>query len=271
MLELRVPTDMAGNNASRLVQSTMTSLRILEFIREAQGARLTELARELDIGYSTVHNHLATLHEKEWVVREGDEYKISLRFLHYGRSARRSTPFFQLVRRHVNELSKQTSMEVEFLVEEHGRIVSLIDITANTPGYSNLDDDWEGVGIFYYMTNTASGKAMLAEMPAERTEAVLEKWGLPAQTPYSITDREVLYQQLEATRERGYATAHQEVHEGFENAASVVKYPDGTVFGAVSIGWPSYLFDEGLDQSLLDQWKATTRAIEADIAAAIEG
>lgn len=261
---------MTENNSSRLVQSTMTSLRILEFIREEQGARLTDIARELDIGYSTAHNHLATLHEQEWLIKEKDTYKIAFRFLHYGRSARRNTPFFHIVRRNANELSKKTNMEVEFLVEEHGRMISLIDITVNAPGYSNIDDDWEGIGIIYYMNNTASGKAMLAQMSDERVETILDKWGLPAQTPYSVTDRDTLYEQLEDTRKKGYATAHQEVHEGFENAATVVRYPDNTIFGAISIGWPSYLFDDELDQSLINQLKETKQDIEAEIDEAIE-
>jgi DNA-binding IclR family transcriptional regulator len=259
---------MSDTDGPRLVQATQTSLRILEYVRDQGGARLTDIAEALDIGYSTAHNHLATLEEAEWLVREDGEYTIALCFLHYGRLARRRTPFFQVVRRYMDELSQQTNLEVEFLVEEYGRIVSLIDITSNTPGYSNIDDDWQGVGIFYHMNNTASGKAMLAQMPEERVDAVLDRWGLPARTPYSVTDRETLDQQLETARRQGYATAHQEVHEGFENAAVAVNYPDGRIFGAISIGWPSYLFDDGLDQSLVDQLKETKRDLEAEIAEA---
>lgn len=261
---------MTETNTSRLVQSTITSLRILEFIHKEQGARLTDIAEELDIGYSTAHNHLATLHSEEWLLKENDVYRLPYRFLNYGRSTRRNTPFFQIVRRHANQLSEETNMEVEFLVEEYGRIISLIDIRTNAPRYTNVDDDWEGIGIFYHMSNTASGKAILAEMPDERVEEILEKWGLPAQTPYSVTDRETLYQQLEAVRENGYATAHQEVHDGFENAATVVKYPDDTIFGAISVGWPSYLFDNGLDQNIINKLINKRQEIESDIDRALE-
>ncbi|MFO7925973.1 MAG: IclR family transcriptional regulator [Halobacteriota archaeon] len=261
---------MPATNSSRLVQSTMTSLRILELIRENRGARLTDIAQELDIGYSTAHNHLATLHNEEWLVKENDMYKIPYRFLNFGRSARQNTPFFSIVRRHASQLSNETNMEVEFLVEEYGRIISLIDITTNAPGYTNVDDGWEGIGIFYYMNNTASGKAILAEMSEKKIEEILDKWGLPGQTPYSVTDRDTLYQQLEATRENGYATAHQEVHEGFENAATVVKYPDNGIFGAISIGWPSYLFDNELDQRLIKKLMNKKREIEVEIAKASE-
>lgn len=257
---------MGDSDGPRLVQATQTSLRILEFVRDQGGVRLTDVAEALDIGYSTAHNHLATLETAGWLVREDGEYTLALCFLEYGRVARRRTPFFQAVRRHTHELSQQTNLEVEFLVEENGRLVSLIDLTSNTPGYSNIDDDWRGVGIFYTMTNTASGKAMLAQLPESRVETILDRWGLPARTPYSVTDRTVLEKQLETVRQQGYATAHQEVHEGFENAAVVVNYPDGRIFGALSIGWPSYLFEDGLDQSLVEQLKQTKRELEAEIA-----
>lgn len=256
---------MTEENSSRLVQSTMTSLRILEFVHEERGARLTDVSEALDIGYSTAHNHLATLHELEWLRREDGVYEIPYRFLNYGRSARRGVPFFQTVRHHANELSKRTNTEVEFLVEEHGRIISVMDITTNAPGYGEVGDNWAGVGVFYHMNNTASGKAMLAEMSEERIEAVLEKWGLPARTPYSVTDRETLYRQLETVRKKGYATAHQEALEGFSNASAAVTYPDGRVLGALSIGWPTYVYDDGADEELTDELLAAIAAIEAEL------
>ena len=256
---------MPDDDASRLVQSTMTSLRILEYVYEHREARLTDVATDLDIGYSTAHNHLATLEEGEWLVRTDGVYSLGLKFLGFGRAARRNVPFFGIVRRLTSELSKQMNFEVEFLVEEYGRLVSIIDLIPSNAVYGNVDDGWQGVGISYNMTNTASGKAILAELPAERVEAIIEEWGFDPETPYSVTDRETLFRQLETARERGYAKAHQEVHEGFENIAVAVNYPDGSVFGAISIGWPSYIFDGGIDQDVIDQLIETKRRLEAEI------
>lgn len=260
---VRVMTD---EDSSRLVQSTTTSLRILEFVQEQEDTRLTDVVSELDIGYSTAHNHLATLEAEEWLVREDDEYRLSMKFLHYGRSVRRRLPFFQVVRRYANELANMTNLEVEFLIEEYGRIVSLVDVIPANSVYGNIDDQWQGVGIFYNMTNTASGKAILAELPDERVEAIVEKRGFAAQTPYSVQDRETLNEQLESARQQGYAQAHQEVHEGFENVAVVVHYPDGSIFGAISIGWPSYIFEDRIDQRAIDQLIETKGDLEAEIA-----
>jgi DNA-binding IclR family transcriptional regulator len=255
------------NDASRLVRSTMTSLEILEFVRNEETPRLTDVAKGLGIGHSTAHNHLATLEEHEWLVREDGGYRLGLKFLEFGRHTRRKVPHFGAVRRLTNELSAQTSFEVEFLVEEYGRIISIFDVIPSNAVYGNVDDEWQGVGISYNMTNTASGKAILANLPPERVDAILERWGFDQKTPYSVTDRETLYDQLETARERGYAKAHQEVHEGFENIAVVVDWPDGSVFGAISIGWPSYIFEDGIDQDVIDQLLEAKGELEAELAA----
>lgn len=257
---------MFEGTSSRLVQSTTTSLRILEYVHERDGARLTDIADDLDIGHSTAHNHLATLSEQEWLVRRDGEYAVGMRFLHFGRSARRRTPYFDTVRRHVNELASQTNLEVEYLLEEHGRLISVIDIVPDTGIHGSISENWQGVGIYYDMTNTASGKAILAALPDDRVEAIIEQWGLPAQTPYSVTDRETLEEQLETAREQGYAEAQQEFQEGFENVAVAVADASGTVFGAISVGWPVYLFDDGAEEDVVDLLLETKANLEADLA-----
>lgn len=257
---------MATDDSARLVQATTLSLRIVEFVRDTERPRLTDIATGLDIGYSTAHNHLATLRAEGWLVRENGEYRLGMKFLQFGRATRNEVPHFQTVRRHTNELAKQTNLEVEFLTEENGRITSLIDIIPSDAVFGNIDDDWRGTGMVCNMTNTASGKAILAELPSERVEAVLDQWGFEARTPYSVTERETLYEQLETAREQGYVKAHQEFHEGFENVAAVVKRPDGSVLGAVTIGWPAYIFENSIDQEVIDQLLETRRNLEAEIA-----
>lgn len=263
---------MTGSDSPRFVQATTTSLRIVELIREQEGATLTEIADELDIGYSTAHNHLATLCEEEWIVESNSEYQIGLKFLHYGTYARRRTPLFDVARRHVNELAEKTNFEVEFLVEEYGRLVSIADIVRDAGGYGHLDDNpWQDPGEFYYMHNTACGKVILAELPEERVEEILDKWGMPAETQYSVTDRETLYDQLHTIREQGYAEIHQEVIEGFANVATTVNYPDGSVFGAMSVGWPTYLYEDGVEIGIVDDLLETKSELETEVTDVLEG
>ena len=262
---------MADQNASRLVKSAARTLRILELVHERDGVRLTDVANTLGIGDSTAHNHLATLEEGEWLVRVEGKYHLGMKFLNFGRSARRRTPHFDTVRRHVFELANQTNLEVEYLVEEYGRLVSVINLVPETGMHGNISDHWEGVGNYYHLSNTASGKAILAALPAARVEDILDRWGLPAQTPYSVTERDALYRQLTSFRERGYAEANQEFQEGFSNIAVALEDPAGEVFGAVSVGWPVYLFDDGDEQEAVELLLQAEQEIEAEVAAESAG
>ncbi|QFU84544.1 IclR family transcriptional regulator [Natronorubrum aibiense] len=261
---------MGETTTARPVRTTKTSFRIIEFVQDHEHTTLTEIADGVDIAYSTAHNHLATLCEEGWLVEQDGVYEIGLKFLHLGRSAYYRTPLFNIARRHVSELAEQINLEVEFLVEEHGRLISIADVIHEPKGYGNPDESTWSDGRYYYMHNTASGKVILAELPDDRVEEILDRWGLPAQTPYSVTDREQLYDQLDTIRDQGYAEIHQEVLEGFSNISAAVTLPDGRVFGSLSIGWPTYIYENGVKDEMIDNLLNTVDAIEADFAAQLE-
>jgi DNA-binding IclR family transcriptional regulator len=242
-------------------------LQIIEYVDEHGSARLTDIASGLGIGHSTALNHLATLEGEGLLVKKDGEYKLGMKLLKYGMSARRNIPFIQPIRRNVFELAQQLELEIEFLVEEHGRVVSIIDTGHNLTKYSATDTNLN-VGNFHPMTCTSSGKAILAEMDDDRVEAVLERWGLPEETPYSITDHDVLYEQLKQIRERGYSRASQEVMEGFDNIGVTIAHPDGSILGSVTVGWPTYHFEEDVPRWIVDELLQAKENIESEIAAA---
>ncbi|MFC4248774.1 IclR family transcriptional regulator [Natribaculum luteum] len=257
---------MENTSSGRLVQSTIRSLRILEYVEKHGNARLTDIASELDIGHSTAHNHLTTLEHEGFLVKKDGKYTLGMKQLKYGMSARRNIPFIREIRRNIFEVAQQIELDTEFLVEENGRVVSVIDTGYELTKYSTIDTSLN-VGKFYPMTCTASGKAILAEMTDERVEEILDMWGLPEMTSYSITSRDTLYEQLEQIRERGYSRADQEVVEGFDNIGVVLTHPDGTIIGAVTVGWPTYHFENDVPQWIIDKLLRTKESIEADIAA----
>jgi DNA-binding IclR family transcriptional regulator len=69
----------------------MTSLEIIEAIRDLDGARLTQLVNELSLPKSTVHKHLMTLLDNGFLVREGNTYHLGLKFLNLGERAHQET------------------------------------------------------------------------------------------------------------------------------------------------------------------------------------
>lgn len=109
-----------GREAKNPVKTTQRSLDIIETLREMDGARLTELADRLELPNSTVHNHLSTLMERDYVLKDGDVYRVSLRFLDLGEYARNRRKVYELAKPEIGELADETGEVANLLVEENG-------------------------------------------------------------------------------------------------------------------------------------------------------
>ncbi|MEA5388018.1 IclR family transcriptional regulator [Haloarculaceae archaeon H-GB2-1] len=241
------------------VKATQTSLTILEEVMRRNGATLAELTADVDLSRSAVHNHLATLEQNGLLVREEGEYKPGMMLLHMGVQARNRNPDYRIAKSSVDDLADETGLEVDFCIEEMGREFSLYS-EVGTLGRADLQ-----AGSVFYLHNNGTGKAILAEYSRERVEEILDRWGLPAETENAITTRERLFEELETVRERGYATNEQELMAGYSAISMSCLYPDGDVFGALSIGGPTYRIEAERDE-LIERLSAAVEALEDEIA-----
>ena len=216
------------------VQATRTSFRILETLAQLNGAGVTELATELDLPKSTVHNHLNTLHSIEYVVKDGDAYDVGLQFLNLGEYSRNRLKLYEIARPEIKALAEQTGELVNLSVEEYNRGVYLYLVRGDRA--VQLDTH---AGMQVHLHCTALGKAMLAHMNPERVDQIIETFGLPARTEHTITDRETLLDELETIREQGYAYDQQERLAGLRCIATPVTTPEDDVVGAISVSGPT--------------------------------
>ncbi len=214
------------------VRATETSFRLLDALRTLDGAGVTTLASHLDLPKSTVHNHLQTLRRNEFVTKQGPEYDIGLRFLQFGEYARDRRGIATIGPPEIDKLAEETREMANLLVEEHGRGVFLY----RAKGADAVHMDTHA-GKRVPLHTTGFGKSILAHLPDERVEAILDRHGLPSVTSETITDRAELYDELDTVRERGYAYDDEERLEGLRCVAAPVVV-DGNVLGAVSVSGP---------------------------------
>lgn len=226
-------------------------------IKRREGARMSEIASELDLANSTVHAHLTTLRNHELVVKEGNVFHLGIKLFHFGEQARHRKPEYEIVRRHAHELSNRLNEEVAFAITEHGRSVIIFDEN-NDPAKQGFQ-----VGRYFHMHNSASGKAMLAEWSRERVDEVLDRWGLPQETENTIQSRAELYEELARTRERGYALNDQEALEGLMAIGMAITNPDGSVLGSLDVSGPPYRLSE---ERIVPELRETVTEIEHEIA-----
>lgn len=244
------------------LSTTGTSLDVLEVIKMLDGARAADLAAELDLARSTIHKHLTTLANAQFVVKEGSRYHLGLKFFEYGEYAVNRRDSYQLAEQKTNELEERTGRTVDFSVEEHGRLVSLYSEL-----YSARGSEFTSDRRTFYMHNTAGGKAILAQYPRERVDQILDRWRMPAETERTITEREALYDELETIRDQGYARNAEEAVEGLFSVAKPVRRSDGRVFGAISVDSPTYRTEQQLINVILGELESAVSELESELAA----
>lgn len=218
---------------------------------------LSELEAEFDLARSTIHTHLQTLMDHNYVVKEDNTYQLGLKLFNLGESAKQDERY-RVVERNVRQLADRTGEEVDFSVPDDGRTIVLFDEigSGSNQGFQTGD--------YFYMNTNAAGKAILAEYPRNRVEEIIDRWGLPAETDATITSRERLYEELEATGERGYAINNQENFEGIRAIGATVKNPDGSVFGAPAISGPAYRLQESDLEDLAELLLESVEGMESE-------
>jgi DNA-binding IclR family transcriptional regulator len=251
-----------AREAKNPVKTTQRSLDIVETLREMDGARLTELADRLDLPNSTVHNHLSTLMERDYVLKDGDVYRVSLRFLDLGEHARNRRKVYELAKPEIEELADETGEIANLLVEENGRGVYLW----SSEGENAVPLDI-APGKHVHLHATALGKCILAHLPEKRVEEIIDRRGLLAETDATITDSDALMEELEAVREQGYAIDDEERLTGMRCIGTTVKSESGNVIGAISVSGPTSAMPMNrLTDSLAEQLEGAANVIELKVA-----
>lgn len=251
-----------SNEAGSNVRAVDRSLRIVRALQESSGATVTEVSRRVDLPKSTVYNHIQTLNENGYLVKEGEEYALGLRFLEHGGHTRSRMNIFQVAKPEIESLADDLGERVNLTTAEHGKGVYLYQESGEDA--ITLDSY---VGKRQYLHSTAFGKAMLAFMPEDRVNAVLDRHGMPTRTDRTIGDRDELFDELTTIREKGYAADDEESLQGLRCVAAPILTQSDDVLGAVSVSGPvgrlsGNRFTEEIPERILN----TTNVIEINLA-----
>jgi len=242
------------------VKSVVRMFEIVEVLQEMDGATMTAVVDQVPLSKSTVYNHLATLERLEYVTRREGEYYLSFRFLDHGGYALSRDSRLQIVEPKIREIADKTGELCQFVMEEHGRGV----IIFREIGESAVETRTR-LGSRLYLHHTTAGKAILSHLLEGRVEEILAQHGLPEKTSKTITDPEVLRDELARIEKRGYASDKEEHIEGLHAVGVPVLDNDG-VFGAISVAGPSHrMSNESQERETADLILGIANEIELNI------
>ena len=222
------------------VRATETSIRMLEGLIDLGGeAGITELATHLSVAKSTVYKHLNTLDSNGLVVKHGDRYRIGLRALEFGGYAQRYDGVYDTARPQLRKMADETGELANLMFEEDGWGVYV----HTSRGEDAVDIDTQ-TGRRAHLHATGLGKAILATLPEERVEAIVDSRGLPGVTEHTITDRAELLAELDEVRAEGIAYDREECVEGMACIARPLSTPSERP-AAISITGPGSRVSSG--------------------------
>ena len=148
-------------------------------------------------------------------------------------------------------LAEKTGELVSFMVKENGRGVFLY----RERGEQGVESAAH-VGKRADLHTTASGKALLANLPQDEIREIIDEYGLSAQTEATVTDKDELLEELDEIVESNLAFSVGEYTQGLASVGAPVVRPDGEVLGGLSVAGPRHRmteerFHETIPQQLL--------------------
>lgn len=242
------------------VKTTETMFEIVEVLLEREGARFTSLVDELGMAESTLYDHLTTMESLGLLAKQDQVYRVSTEFLDMGEKTRHQRRVYRAAREEVKRLAVETGEHATLMVEEGGEGV-LLDVQKG----ENAVDINAYPGRHLPLSAHAPGKAILAYLPEDRVEEILDEHGLPKYTEQTTTDRDQLWDELEQIREQGYAIDDEELITGVR-AVSVPVRNRGKIWGSITIGGPTNrMQNEFFETDLLDSLMQATNIVELNL------
>lgn len=223
------------HTGSNEIQAINRAFSIIETLSELGGAGVSELSRAVDLPKSTVHNHLNTLVAAEYVVKDGSEYRAGLKFLQIGEQVRNQHALYQIARPQVHKTVKKTGEITGVMTEEHGRGVFIYRERGTEA--ARIDTR---IGDRVPLHSTALGKVILAFLPEDRRNEIIDHHGLKAVTENTITDRDTLLDELEEARQKQVAFDDEERLNGLRSVAAPILTANGEIIGSISIAGPTH-------------------------------
>ncbi|UHQ96200.1 IclR family transcriptional regulator [Natrinema halophilum] len=215
------------------------TFEIVEALSELDGAGVSELAYAIDRPVSTVHDHLKSLEELEYLVQHESEYHVGTKFLEIGQRELHQKRFYKIAKPEIVQLAEETGEFAGLMIEEHN-----LGVMLHSHKGDNAVDIRSFPGERMPLHSLAAGKVILAHLPEERRAEIIDKNELPAITEETITDPSTLREELLIIRERWFALDQGERIEDVRTLAAPIFDEVGAIVASIAIAVPIHRMDE---------------------------
>ena len=226
------------------LSSVGNAARVLKaFTSRRREYGVSELARELDLSTSSVHRILATLKAENLVEQDPDSGRYRLGLAIYDLAAAVTAGF---------DLSHAILQPMAVLRNQTGETVHVAVLDGREVVYVERLDSPHTLRIFLDVGRrnwahcTGTGKVLLAHLPSNELDRLLDGWDLAPVTKKTVTDQTELRAELRRIRRAGHAINHGESEEDTISIGAPIRDRSGSVVAAMSVAGPENRMNEDL-------------------------
>lgn len=236
---MKSPKPSASENESQ-VPALDRALSILELLaRHPDGMRMREIAEQLELPANSVFRITATLEERGYLLREGEDmrYRLSRKLLSLGYAAIGEDKLIEHSLDVMQQLRDESQETVLVGVRADTQGIVLEQVAAVQPVKFLVDP-----GTHFPLHTSAPGKVFVAFLPEVEREGVLRRMKFTRFNERTLDTRTKFEAELESVRELGYGLDRAEQIEGLHCVAATIFNHRGYPIAAIWVTGPSFRF-----------------------------
>ncbi len=246
-----------GMRKEEKMQVIDRALEILTILsKETNGLSVSGIARKLSLPPSSIHRILASLKENNFIIQdeESRKYKIGYKLYTLCSNISQNNILVNLAKPIMEILANDIHMTVVLCVMEENHIMNVACIESDEHSMYMVK-----IGKQMPLYSTSAGRVFSAYMDRQTVKEIYENIELKPSTPYTKTEVQELFRELDSIREKGYALIDEELQMGIQGVASPIFDNNKKVIAALAL--TSMKQNRMITDEIIEKLKQSAEAI----------
>jgi IclR family pca regulon transcriptional regulator len=227
--------DVGGISDRDFINSLARGLEVISaFSRSKPSMTLSDMSRATGMTRATVRRLLLTLVREGYAKTDGKYFSLKPKVLKLGFAVISSMGIWEVAQPIMNTLSERLQ-ESCFAVVLDGSEVTYV-AKADSKRLVNIGIN---VGSHAPVHAVSSGRVLLAALPDDELQHILDSAHFEKLTPHTIVSKVKLREKIEEVRTLGWSIVDQELEVGLRSISVPLRHTDGEVFAALNVCCPS--------------------------------
>lgn len=224
-----------------LIQSVSRAIKILGCFNQYKELGVSEIGKMLNLHKSTTFGLISTLEYYNFLEQNKDtgKYKLGNEIFRLGTKV--NTDLISIASPYLNSLADNYMETVNLVIYDNYSVLYLKKI--ESPHSMRICTK---IGERLPLYCTAVGKAILAHLKDDEVNDIISNIQFVKFTDKTITDKDILLQQLEKIRRKGYSEDFEELEMGLVCVASPIFNQHNEPIGGISVSGPTSRMTESL-------------------------